>query len=114
MRAQIDSLGTDTLGSTGIDAYVDNHFWDKFGNSLMLSLIDDGLKVAASRLEKNSSGDSISFDSTQDNGQRMAEMALQNTINIPQTLYSPQGELMSIRVVRDADFSKVYRLVRAQ
>ncbi|WP_170140645.1 type IV secretion system protein VirB10 [Kushneria indalinina] len=109
VRVKIDSLGVDPLGASGVDAYVDKHFWDRFGGAIMLSFIDDGLEALASRLEKNRDQD-ISFDSSTDNAENMAEIALRDSINIPPTGYVNQGTLMNIRVARDVDFSDVYHV----
>lgn len=101
----LDSPGTDQLGGGGVPGYVDNHFWQRFGGALMLSLVDD----VASGLTSNSGGNSqFNFNSTGDATQNMAAEALKNTINIPPTLYKNQGEQVGIYVARDLDFSSVY------
>ncbi|HFW0430450.1 TPA: TrbI/VirB10 family protein, partial [Salmonella enterica subsp. enterica serovar Saintpaul] len=41
IRVRIDALGVDGLGAAGIPAWVDLHFWQRFGNAIMLSFIDD-------------------------------------------------------------------------
>ena len=43
-------------------------------------------------------------------GQQAAAIAVEQSINIPPTLVKHQGELASIFVARDLDFSSVYRL----
>ena len=57
-------------------------------------------------------GDRITFENTSENSQDMASTALENTINIPPTLYKNQGERLQIFVARDLDFSGVYNLER--
>jgi type IV secretion system protein VirB10 len=42
----------------------------------------------------------------------MAAKALENSINIPPTLYKNQGERVAIFVARDLDFRGVYGLER--
>ena len=102
----LDSGGTDQLGGAGVPGYVDNHFWERFGGAIMLSLIDD----VAREVTSNSGGgnNQINFNSTSEAGQDMAAEALKNTINIPPTLYKNHGEAVGIYVARDLDFSSVY------
>lgn len=103
----LDSPGTDQLGGGGVPGYVDNHFWQRFGGALMLSLVDD---VASGLTSSGGSGGNsqFNFNSTGDATQNMAAEALKNTINIPPTLYKNQGEQVGIYVARDLDFSSVY------
>lgn len=108
----LDSPGTDSLGASGLDGHVDNHFWQRFGGALMLSVIDDAFAVAAARSASNS-GTTINFANTQAATQNMAAEALKSTIQIPPTLIKNQGDQINIFVARDLDFRTVYGL-RAQ
>lgn len=103
----LDSPGTDQLGGAGVPGYVDNHFWQRFGGALLLSLLDDAADVASSRLGGQKDGQ-ISFNETVSSTQDMATESLKNSINIPPTLYKNQGEQIGIYVARDLDFSSVY------
>ena len=42
------------------------------------------------------------------------EKMLENSINIPPTMYKNQGDIIGILVGRDIDFSKVYKLKMRQ
>lgn len=106
----INSLATDALGASGIPAYVDNHFGQRFGGAVMLSLISDIGQALA-----NSAGDgsgTIRLTTTATAGQELATKALENTINIPPTGYSLQGSAIKIFVARDMDFRSVYELAK--
>lgn len=109
VRVDIDSLGIDNLGASGIKAWVDTHFWDRFGNSIMLSFIDDGMEALASQMEKQRNS-GVTFDNSSHAAEKMAEIALRDSINIKPTGYVNQGTRMMIRVARDVDFSNVYEL----
>ncbi|OCL19330.1 hypothetical protein A9G07_10065 [Gilliamella sp. wkB72] len=110
IRIKIDSLGTDTLGASGAPAWVDTHFWERFGGAIMLSFVDDAFKTVSNNLSK--SDNRISYDSTTDSMNNMASIALENTINIPPTAYINQGTMLYILVPRDVDFRDIYRTVR--
>ncbi|EAN6540603.1 type IV secretion system protein VirB10 [Escherichia coli] len=110
IRVRIDALGVDGLGAAGIPAWVDLHFWQRFGNAIMLSFIDDALATAANKISDNKNDNSIKVDNTEDAASNMASIALENSINIPPTAYINQGELISIIVPRDTYFNNVYEL----
>ncbi|MBW4016810.1 hypothetical protein HG534_10955 [Moraxella osloensis] len=111
----IDSPATGQLGEMGIGAKVNNHFLKRFGSSIMLSIIQDGLAAASKRWEGNSdtSGSNNTTVSNSTNTvESMAEKALNNTINMPPTAIVNQGAILNILVARDVDFSSVYRVVK--
>ncbi|MDP3614117.1 MAG: type IV secretion system protein VirB10 [Rubrivivax sp.] len=103
----IASPGTGALGTGGMDGVVDTHFGERFGGSILLSLIGDFGDYFAN---KGRSSDAIQFQNSQGAAQDAARVALENSINIPPTLYKNQGERISIFVARDLDFSGVYKL----
>lgn len=104
----VNSASADSLGASGQEAQVDNHFWKRFGGAIMLSLIKDGISMADSS-SRNQGG--VTFDSSSDSAEDMATEALKNTINIPPTGYVNQGTLVNVMVARDVDFRSVYELV---
>ena len=113
----LDSPGSDELGRAGLPGAVDNHFWDRFGGALMLTLVQGGLDAAtvaaAGRGNSNSASQQAALGfvyAAQSNGQLVANTALANSINIPPTLTKNQGDTVSLIVAHDLDFSSVYRL----
>jgi type IV secretion system protein VirB10 len=107
----INSLATDALGASGLLAYVDTHFRERFGAAIMLSLISDAGQAAANAAN-NSGENTIRLTTTAGAGQDLASKALDKTINIPPTGYSLQGSAINIFLARDVDFGRVYELVR--
>lgn len=101
----LNSPGTDALGRSGHDGAVDKHFWERFGGAILLSLIDDLGNTAAASASENQG---VQIGSTTGAAQEAASIALENSINIPPTLYKNQGEHISIFVARDLDFRGVY------
>ena len=104
----LGSPGTGPLGEAGVDGYVDNHFWDRFGNAILLSLIGD-LGVWATN-QSQRGDNNVTFDTTLNGGQEVITTILERSLDIPPTLYKNQGERVGIMVARDLDFSQVYDL----
>ena len=101
----INSPGTDQLGAAGIGGFVDNHFWEIFGNSILLSVISGGIQIAIE--EARDSGDNST--TVIDNNSSLADtpsIALENSINISPTIHVDQGTKLNIFVAQDIDFSK--------
>ena len=106
----IDSGGTDNLGGAGHPAFVDTHFWERFGGGILLSLIEDLTGALANQITAKSA-DGVTFENSADNASNMAQEVIKNTINIPPTGYVNQGALLTIMVARDLSFKDVYEVV---
>jgi type IV secretion system protein VirB10 len=106
---ELDSPGTDALGRSGHDGYVDTHFWERFGGAIMLSLIDDVGSYVAAKAGDVDSG-TVRLDGTSDSAANAAGVALENSVNIRPTLVKHQGEHINVFVARDLDFRGVYAL----
>ncbi|QWA10357.1 TrbI/VirB10 family protein [Sodalis ligni] len=104
-----DTGGTGPLGESGISGWIDTHFWARFGNALMLSTVQDVASAAAD----SAPGKDRNTDYTENTRAAASEMAkttLENSINIPPTMYLNQGDAISIMTGTDIDFSSVYQL----
>lgn len=108
ISVRIDSLGAGRLGASGNEAWIDNHFKERFGGAILLSFLDDAFGALANKASSSSNGD-ITFDSSTKNASKMAEKALESTINIAPTGYTQIGQRINIIVARDIDMSSVYR-----
>ncbi|PHM51290.1 type IV secretion system protein VirB10 [Xenorhabdus sp. KK7.4] len=106
---KLDSPGTDALGRSGLDGFVDTHFWERFGSAIMLSTIGDIGSYVVNKANKGSRTQ-LNFGNTAESTKDMAGIALENSINIPPTLLKNQGDSISIFVARDLDFRGVYDL----
>lgn len=109
----LDSPLTDALGASGMDAYVDNHFWQRFGGAAMVALVSDFGQAVANQSTSSGGSTTVNLSNTTQATQSLAAETLRNTINIPPTGYANQGALINIFVARDIDFSKQYELVSA-
>jgi type IV secretion system protein VirB10 len=110
VTVDLDSPGTGALGESGVDGHVDNRWGERIGAALLLSLIDDAVKVMVSNQASQGQGDTVVLSSTTNTGGDLAEKVLDSTIHIPPLIYQHQGSIVGIYVARDVDFSSVYEL----
>ena len=101
----LNSPAADALGTSGMDGYVDNHWWERIGAAFMLSMVKDAVAYAAAP-----SGTGAVYQNSSQTSDNMATKVLESTINIKPTLYKNQGDRGSIYVARDLDFGTVYAL----
>lgn len=103
----IASPATDAIGRAGFDGYVDDHWLERFGSALLLSIVSDASQFAGQQLQQ---GSNIQANGSTQAGKQGAAIAVEQSINIPPTLIKHQGELVNIMVGRDLDFSHIYKL----
>ena len=108
MIVTLDSPSTDQLGGAGMGGYVDFHWWKRFGNALLFSMISDGFDFATAKANEGSNNSY--YNNTSNNMDSIIQEAMKQAGNIPPTLYKNQGERIGIFVGRDIDFSTVYEL----
>ena len=103
----IGSPGTDLLGRAGVEGDLDTHFFKIFGSSVLLSLIDGAIDVAVERARRSSGNNSTTILQDSSSLHRAAEIALENSINIPPTIHVDQGTAIQVFVAKDLDFRNV-------
>ena len=103
------SPAADQFGRAGVAGAVDNHFWQRFGAAIMLTMIGGTLQAGANAVPSGGSGNTY-LEFLQPNTNQIANTALEATINIPPTLRKNQGDNVSIFVARDLNFYQVYQL----
>jgi type IV secretion system protein VirB10 len=139
VSVQLGSSGADDLGRAGNAGFVDNHYLERFGSAIMLSLVGGVSQFLSGygQTFNNANGTTITttdpatglVTTTQTGGNQnqlslqarqiaaqnvsqtltyMAQDALKNSINIPQTIYLDQGSRIIVFVRRDLDFSSLY------
>lgn len=109
VRVNIDSPATDALGGSGMAGEIDFHWWARFGNALLFTLIQDGFDFAMTKQSENNGGVNY-YQNSEDGMNQIIQEAMRQSGNIPPTLTKNQGERVGIFVARDVDFSKVYQL----
>ena len=107
ISVDIGSPGADRLGRGGLEGETNTHFFQRFGSSILLSVLSAGLDAAASR-SNNASNTAIVIGSPQQ-ATNVASIALQKQIDIPDTISVPQGAPIRVFIARDLDFSNVMK-----
>lgn len=105
---QLNSPAADALGGAGMGGYVDYHWWKRFGNALLFSLVADAFQFVITKEQNNSNNGDVTYDNTEDGIDEIIQEALRQSGNIPPTLIKNQGERVSIFVARDLSFENVY------
>ncbi len=137
VSVQLASIGTDSLGRAGSSGYVDNHYLERYGSAVLLSLVGGVSQFIAGLGQSNQSqqGRTItvtdpvtgqtSTTTIQPDGMlgnarqigaqqvsqtltNLANEALKNSINVPPTIHINQGTPITVFVRRDLDFSLFY------
>ncbi len=98
----------DQLGASGVPGSVDNHWWQRIGAAVVLSLVDNGFGLAEAALSKGGST-YLNFN-TGDGVGSLGQQLLAKTVNIPPTISVNQGARVVLWVTKFIDFSDAYRL----
>ncbi|MER9657396.1 type IV secretion system protein VirB10 [Mesorhizobium sp. M0152] len=136
MSVQLGSTGTDELGRSGMPGEVDNHYFERFGSAILLSVVGGATQFIANLGNDQNGGNTNQTYTDPQTGQtvtvqtqtnqylqsarqigaqqvsqslnRIAEEALRNSINIAPTIHVDQGSRIMVFVRRDLDFSEFY------
>jgi type IV secretion system protein VirB10 len=100
------SPGADELGRSGLPGDVNNHFWQRFGAAMLVSVID----AAAEGAVQSSRGGNGTIIVNPSASQSVMTEVLKGTINIPPTVVKQQGDRIQVLVARDLDFRSLYEL----
>ncbi len=106
----LDSPGTGSLGEAGIGGWVDQHFWDRLGAAILVSLVQGTTNALADRAGNSNAGATVNVSGAVDASKDIIGRTFESSINRPPTLYVNQGERIAIFVARDLNFRTVYGL----
>ncbi len=112
---QLASIGTDSLGRSGLTGRVDNKWRERFGSAILLSIVGAGASYATGYGNENLGGSSnsqsgadLARETIAQTFSDMANQALGENLRIPPTISVNQGERIFIFVRQDLDFSEYY------
>ena len=138
VSVQLGSNGADDLGRAGAAGFVDNHYIERFGSAILLSVIGGAAQFLSAYGQNPAYGagavttttdpvtgivtqtqsgapDPLTLQAREIAAQNVsqsltniAQEALRNSINIPPTIYLDQGSRIIVFVRRDLDFSSLY------
>lgn len=99
---------SDDLGRTGLNGAVDNHYLQRFGGAVILTLTESALGILQADISKGGN----TYVSLNDGGGvgGLAQQILQSQINIAPTFSKHQGETIAIWLTEPIDFSDSYRI----
>jgi type IV secretion system protein VirB10 len=116
----LGSYGTDALGRSGVTGEIDEHYAERFGAAIVLSIVGGassfltGLGQAAQSTTTSgvqTAAQQAQSQSAQTVSQTFADMAnstLKEQMTIPPTINIDQGTPIIVFVRRDLDFSSLY------
>ncbi|MFZ5720265.1 MAG: TrbI/VirB10 family protein [Pseudomonadota bacterium] len=101
---EIGSPAADRLGRGGLSGEVDRHFFQRFGAAILLTVLQAGTTALASNGDSNTV-----IIGAPNQAAQVGQGALQQQMNIPDTIKVAQGQPVQVLVARDLDFSGVVR-----
>jgi type IV secretory pathway VirB10-like protein len=107
---QVINIGSPSLGPlgrSGVHMFIDTHFWDRFGSSLMLSVINGAVSIAGGFATE---GSAQTVQDVQANLNKSSEMALEQALKIKPTGHSHHGSEIVVFISRKLDFTNIYKM----
>lgn len=117
VSVRLNSVGTDSLGRSGLTGIVDKKWRERFGTSIMLSVVGGGASYltgfgSGEAFGRNNDdakrGEELARETIADTFSQMANTALSENLRIKPTISVHQGERIFIFVRQDLDFSAMY------
>lgn len=117
VSVRLNSVGTDSLGRSGLTGIVDKKWRERFGASIMLSVVGAGASYltgfgSGEAFGRNNDdakrGEELARETITETFSQMANTALSENLRIKPTISVHQGERIFIFVRQDLDFSAMY------
>lgn len=115
VSVQLGSPGVDSLGVAGLGAdEINRHFWERFGNASLLSLIGAGAaNVGVNGSDQNNSTASYR-EAVASSSAQSADQSLQLDNRIAPTLKTYQGKPIIVFVAKDLHFESTKSSIRSK
>ncbi len=121
VSVRLNSIGTDSLGRSGLTGIVDNKWRERFGSAILLSIVGAGSSYltgyGSGQYSTSSNGNNesdsqraaeLARETIAQTFSNMANQALSENLRIPPTISVHQGERIFVYVRQDLDFSAMY------
>ncbi|RWJ04436.1 MAG: TrbI/VirB10 family protein [Mesorhizobium sp.] len=117
VSVRLNSIGTDSLGRSGLTGIVDNKWRERFGSAIMLSVVGAGASFLTGYGSDEAFGDDnseakrgeeLARETIAETFSDMANQTLSENLRIPPTISVSQGEQIFVYVRQDLDFSAMY------
>jgi type IV secretion system protein VirB10 len=117
VSVRLNSIGTDSLGRSGLTGVVDNKWRERFGSAIVLSVVGAGASYLTGYGSDEAFGDDnseaqrgeeLARETIAETFSDMANQALSENLRIPPTISVSQGERIFVYVRQDLDFSAMY------
>jgi type IV secretion system protein VirB10 len=117
VSVRLNSIGTDSLGRSGLTGRVDNKWRERFGSAIVLSIVGAGAsyltgygsdEAFGQDNDEAKRGEELARDTIAQTFSDMANQALSENLRIPPTISVSQGERIFVYVRQDLDFSAMY------
>ncbi len=105
IEVALNSGGTDPLGVSGMKGKVNNHFFQIFGTSALLSILGAGSATAGVDSMDQNNSLAMYRQEIANSFRESSAGILEQYANIPPTITVKQGALIKVFVAQDLDFS---------
>jgi type IV secretion system protein VirB10 len=110
VRVRLDALAAGPLGEGGVQGHVDNRWGQRLGPALFLSVFSDAARALIQGRDNNDNNTVVIGTGALTTGDRLAQEALRQTMNIPSILTKNQGDTVFIETLSPISFREVYKL----
>lgn len=110
VRVRLDALAAGPLGEGGVQGHVDNRWGQRLGPALFLSVFSDAARALIQGRDNDQGNTVVIGTGALTTGDRLAQEALRQTVNIPSILTKNQGDTVFIETLSPISFQKVYKL----
>lgn len=110
VSVDINSPDTDSIGKSGEPAdYINRHFWSRFGESVLLSILSAGVSNVDVQASDQYNSSQAYRMAIAESLQESAAGTLQQTISLKPTLVRYQGATINVFIAHDLSFYELYK-----